>query len=371
MSSKKIIKQLSDSTDSNSNSNSNSDSDSNSNSSELDQSSSSELSVDDNVTKKTNQEMLDIVYGDIDDTYAKATYGPFDVIMMKRNGYINATKFCEKAKKDINKWMNNKTSKNIIKCLSKSTNEDLTIKIKNGNTDTGGIYVHPDLIIHIARWCSAEFAVKVSDIVNNYLLSEATKKKDKEIAAKKVKISELKEILEKFAKEAGTDIKTLVKENKKISNKLTHVKKDLVRKDKTLKTIRTVVQDTNRKLDIKADNSVIKKDTECLAIVRNYKIDDVSEKYIEKHYQYKVYRIKKNQLNNQLKRYKDSYPDNKKILEIDSPNAVNLWNRCVDKLGKKIKCSNTYFDLGCGLSEKRFMKVINDCHDERLDVDDL
>jgi hypothetical protein len=35
-----------------------------------------------------------------------------------------------------------------------------------------GTYAHPDLVPHIASWASAEFALKVSKIVNAHLVRE-------------------------------------------------------------------------------------------------------------------------------------------------------------------------------------------------------
>jgi predicted helicase len=111
-------------------------------------------------------------YVDIDDTYAKTKYGKFDVIVMKHNGYVNATNLCKKNdKKDYRYWTENSESKKIIervKILHPDVT-DFTITVKTGSNFTRGTYVHPSLIVSVACWCYPEFAIEVSDIVNRHI----------------------------------------------------------------------------------------------------------------------------------------------------------------------------------------------------------
>jgi len=60
-------------------------------------------------TKKLSRKILktydkdaiqNIIFEDINDVYAYGKYGDFNVIIMKDNGYINATKLCKDAHKD-------------------------------------------------------------------------------------------------------------------------------------------------------------------------------------------------------------------------------------------------------------------------------
>jgi hypothetical protein len=56
---------------------------------------------------------------------------------------------------------------------------DLLINVKGGDKKlqmVTGTYAHPDLVPHIASWVSPSFAIKVSRIVNEYLVKEEKEK---------------------------------------------------------------------------------------------------------------------------------------------------------------------------------------------------
>lgn len=63
-----------------------------------------------------------------------------------------------------------------------------------------GTYVHFKLIPHIASWVSAAFAIKVSDIVEEYFVKKAVAAKDKLLKNKDDKISELLGVQKKMMK---------------------------------------------------------------------------------------------------------------------------------------------------------------------------
>jgi len=114
-----------------------------------------------------NTQLQKIGYEAINDKFSYGNYGEFKVILMNSNGYINATKLCASAKKQFVHWMENKQSKALIESVENEiknvAEEKAFIKITGtSNTLIRGTYVHPLLITHIASWCSAEFAVKVS-----------------------------------------------------------------------------------------------------------------------------------------------------------------------------------------------------------------
>ena len=50
-------------------------------------------------------------------TFGNAKYGEFEVIMMKKNGYINATKLCNLGNKQLKNWLQNDSSKQMIECF--------------------------------------------------------------------------------------------------------------------------------------------------------------------------------------------------------------------------------------------------------------
>ena len=130
-----------------------------------------------------------IAYELIEGDFWFGKYGPFNVTIHSKTGYINATKLCGDGGKQFRHWKENKSSQELIAALS-----DELMK-HAGESDLGGIvgiptnplfiekglssranvikgtYAHPLLIPHIAGWCSARFALAVSRIVNHYIVS--------------------------------------------------------------------------------------------------------------------------------------------------------------------------------------------------------
>ena len=94
------------------------------------------------------------------------------------NDYINATKMCKDANKRFKNWLQNQSSKDLINQLEASAsfqaNGPANEKSITGGNNSAlrGTYVHRKLIGHIASWASPTFALKVSDIVEEYILRE-------------------------------------------------------------------------------------------------------------------------------------------------------------------------------------------------------
>ena len=153
--------------------------------------------------------LSNIAFEQIDGNYWHGAYGEFKVVMMKDNGYINATKMCKSGGKDYKDWSRLKKSQSLIQSLQTYLTQkalsttipssdlsipspDLSMQITdmqicrsqispcisimtNNKVQGGyisGTYVHPLLIPHIASWISNEFAIKVGEIVTDYILQE-------------------------------------------------------------------------------------------------------------------------------------------------------------------------------------------------------
>ena len=113
---------------------------------------------------KTNN-INNIIFKDINEDYSFGKYGDFNVIIMKKNGYINATNLIHLASKNkkLNDWIRGKTACELINAISSSTNfsvDELLITITGGKImEIRGTYTHPDLIPHIASWASPQFFI--------------------------------------------------------------------------------------------------------------------------------------------------------------------------------------------------------------------
>lgn len=103
--------------------------------------------------------------------YHKALYGDFIVIMIKsndyRNGYMNATKLCNKGGKEFFHWKRLEKLKELIEYCENRRASDLKpvseslflLDLHSYDTDDkliAGTYLHPRLIVHVAIWISNE-----------------------------------------------------------------------------------------------------------------------------------------------------------------------------------------------------------------------
>ena len=96
------------------------------------------------------------------------------------DGYINVTKLCQKAGKDINAWKINKSTQLYIKELInelKISEQKLIYSIKGGDIKLQGTFAHQLLATHIAQWCSAKFAVKIALWIEEWKLQQNNKEK--------------------------------------------------------------------------------------------------------------------------------------------------------------------------------------------------
>ena len=118
--------------------------------------------------------------------YVYGKFGDFKVIIMKKNGYINASKLCEQDNKQLRSWIRNDSSQKLIETVKNMVYEktgektEVIIKINNITNNLRGSYVHSDLIPHIASWVSPDFAVKVSTIMNDTKIQNEQLKEENE-----------------------------------------------------------------------------------------------------------------------------------------------------------------------------------------------
>ncbi|UWX11383.1 CRPV-274 [Crowpox virus] len=136
-----------------------------------------------------------IVTDHIDDRFSWVRYNDFEIIVMKENGYVNATKLCILGNKRLSDWLNMETTKELIreaeyvnrnwKAKSFYMNDIkgviLDIESEDYVYEVSGCYIHQDLISHITSWISPLFSLKVSKIMNYYTMSKYERElRDKE-----------------------------------------------------------------------------------------------------------------------------------------------------------------------------------------------
>ncbi|UOX38647.1 KilA N domain protein [Finch poxvirus] len=181
-----------------------------------------------------------LVTREIDERFCYIKYDTFELIMMKENNYVNATKLCELEKKDFNLWKRLDESKALIDEIKrinniwniKSAPSDLgkleviiTVESESNSDkryEVAGSYIHQDLLPYITSWISPSFAVKVSTIMNCYVSGKyefKLKEKEEEIKKRENKIDELMGLLYKFSGKYDRDTTKLEKYNKQMEDK--------------------------------------------------------------------------------------------------------------------------------------------------------
>lgn len=87
------------------------------------------------------------------------------VYQRPEDGYINATAMCQAAGKRWNDYSVLASTKPFLDALATETGipvSGLAQSHKGGDVRLQGTWVHPQVAINLAQWCSPEFAVKVS-----------------------------------------------------------------------------------------------------------------------------------------------------------------------------------------------------------------
>jgi hypothetical protein len=99
------------------------------------------------------------------------------IIPMREDGYIFATKLCKVVGKKVAKWKNLKETKLLIEKVKSIYALSQIIEVYKGKTSRykSGTWVHPDLGLHLAQWCSPSFALQVSKWIRELIITGEVK----------------------------------------------------------------------------------------------------------------------------------------------------------------------------------------------------
>ena len=131
------------------------------------------------------------------------------IIPMREDGYIFATKLCKIAGKQVAKWKNLKETQLLIKQLENTNLKKCEngisqlIEVYKGKTSkyNQGTWVHPDLGLHLAQWCSPSFSLQVSKWIRELIVT------GKVVIGNEKSNDELKEEYEKLIIEKDLELK--------------------------------------------------------------------------------------------------------------------------------------------------------------------
>jgi regulator of replication initiation timing len=298
-----------------------------------------------------------ITFQSVDNEYEWGTYFDLKVLIMSRNGYINATKMCQDNGKRLDNWMQNSWSKDYIEDFNSHPYIPGTpsiIVVNSGSNDTRGTYVHLELITYIAAWISIKIARKVSRIVieyrlkeqkllNNKLVSDNSKKDDK--------ISELEAKLDSILKNTNNldkKVTDLTDEISKLSldNQITHEKLDGVQN-----TLNVVVEDRVVKPNNKGMTNTV--------IIYEYESN-----------KFRIFRVQKRSANTSVKRYLSMNPNAVRFAEIDyNPNSVNYFIRFKEQLKDNIKWNYNRFEL-FNITKDQLKEFIMKINEEKYELEE-
>lgn len=100
------------------------------------------------------------------------TYQGSLIQQRSKDGYINATAMCKAAGKLFADYTRLRSTGDFLTALGGSMGipiNRLVMTVVTGANEVRGSYVHPQVAIHLAQWLSAEFAVKVSEWVYDWM----------------------------------------------------------------------------------------------------------------------------------------------------------------------------------------------------------
>lgn len=188
-------------------------------------------------------------------------------IPMRSDGYIHATKLCQSVGKRLAKWKENTETIQLLKYFQKITGLPMNkiIEVRRGNTKNyeQGTWIHPDLGVQLAQWCSPIFSIQVSRWIRELTLTGSVQ------IGKEKTTEQLQKALEEAINNAEHAEKlntSLLQENKRLQEKydklyLNHqyyLKRKKLHKlpeGKCVYIVNTTGDDNNMKLKIgKSDN---------------------------------------------------------------------------------------------------------------------
>nr|AEX63342.1 putative KilA-N domain-containing protein [Moumouvirus Monve] len=129
-------------------------------------------------TKITECDIRKTCFEEINKNYSWGIYYNKNVIVMKKNGYVNATKFIASIGRDedVGQWLADDYGLELLDALSNEVGlhkNKLTTNIESkSNPDLDGIYVHQDILAIMTMMIDPVFCYRASKIINKKLYNQ-------------------------------------------------------------------------------------------------------------------------------------------------------------------------------------------------------
>lgn len=298
--------------------------------------------------------------------YYQGTMLDFSIIIYGNNGYINATKITNgKHSKTFDRWWNLDSTKLLVNELHIMTGipvDKLKWKpmgLNNKHPDhkkVSGTYIHQDLIINFASWVDVKFDLKVGKITRKFIVDRYNgiiEEKNKQISTLDARLDRLCRALED--------------NNLKLDENTGELRNTQAKLDKTTFELKVNSEELRKAREkIIKSSANIPKDKN---LIQDTIIMDTKHESNGFHYYYAI-RTQKRSIKKQIAKHRDTYPDSKIFVHIESiPNAIYLHNEIKDdpkakKLGIKIT-SNT-IKVPEDIKRSKFKSMIYEIYESRL-----
>lgn len=232
------------------------------------------------------------------------------------------------------------------------------------NTEIRGTYVHQILVPHIASWISPKFAIKVSLIVNNFVVQEyrdELSRKNTELGQKQDKIDELL-----------VEVKAVREQNDVLNAKLDLANENLIEAIRGVNRADYSINGLQKSLKTTARQSVPsehirEKDAETFALY--YRGSDETENPV-----YVQCRARPSHLRRRERELQEKYPDYRRVVQITSvPNARTLaseFERRVQERGALFDVRKQEITIPVGFlsnfSEEHMVELAQEVFEERV-----
>ncbi len=297
-----------------------------------------------------NLNLSELIFEDINSDYGRGNYGTISVIIRKKDGYINATKLCKDAGKELFNWNKNNMSNELMEELEQVLRIRRTslMEVYQSGTirELSGTYAHPKLIPHIASWSSVKFAVTVSEIVNNFLVreyKETIRAKDTHIDELIQEVKETRHSLQEARQEIRFQTSTIEKQSRLLE----------VMNENVIESVTALHHVSDQSVPLKRWPEPL---TEQLVIVHTCEN------------RYETIRAQTKYVNTKLKKLRCTYPDMRVVVHLNlRPNSRELWIAVKNELEEGgVDISGMKFKLERD-QEEWLIHVLNKCNSEKFE----
>lgn len=113
------------------------------------------------------------VIDDTDDLFGYAAFGELEVILRKKDGWINVTQLCRQCGKYFKNWLANKASKKMVAKFENILGYPSMDLVRKGELVTRGTYGHALVVSAVAWWISPSFGARMCEWIEEWKLIDS------------------------------------------------------------------------------------------------------------------------------------------------------------------------------------------------------